>query len=121
MKLRAFTESDWPRAAMLLTSRDVAKTYMLPDFESVEKARPLFDRLMQLSVDKNRYVRAMEAEGEFVGFCNDVERDGDAVWVTCMEQRKEVLRQQIDFPLFMESVERRMRYYERVKYLGLDE
>lgn len=50
-----------------------------------------------------------------------LERDGNTVWVSCMECGREVLRQQIDFPLFMESVERRMRYYERVKYLGLDE
>ena len=79
MKLRAFQESDWTRAAMLLTSPEVAKTYMLPDFESVEKARPLFDRLMALSGDEVRYVRAMEADGVFVGFLNDVEREED--WV----------------------------------------
>ena len=79
MKLRAFQESDWTRAAMLLTSGEVNKTYMLPDFESVEKARPLFDRLMALSKDGSRYVRAMEAEGVFVGFLNDVEREED--WV----------------------------------------
>ena len=40
MKLRAFQESDWPRLAMLATSAEVNKTYMLPDFESVEKVRP---------------------------------------------------------------------------------
>ena len=79
MKLRAFQESDWPRLAMLVTSNEVNKTYMLPDFESVEKARPLFDRLAAMSKDETRYVRAMEENGEFVGFCNDVERDGDAV------------------------------------------
>lgn len=79
MKLRAFVEADWPRAATLLTSKDVNKTYMLPDFETAEQARPLFDRLMQLSVDEQRYVRAMEENGEFVGFCNDVERKGDTV------------------------------------------
>ena len=79
MKLRAFQESDWPRLAMLATSTEVNKTYMLPDFESVEKVRPLFDRLMVMSKDDKRYVRAMEENGEFVGFCNDVERDGDAV------------------------------------------
>ena len=50
-----------------------------------------------------------------------LDRDGESVWVSCMERGREVLRQQIDFPLFMESVERRMRYYERVKYMGLDE
>ena len=79
MKLRAFQESDWPRLAMLATSAEVNKTYMLPDFESVEKARPLFDRLMAMSKDDKRYVRAMEENGEFVGFCNDVERSGDSV------------------------------------------
>ena len=79
MKLRAFQESDWPRLAMLATSTEVNKTYMLPDFESVEKVRPLFDRLMAMSKDDKRYVRAMEENGEFVGFCNDVERNGDSV------------------------------------------
>ena len=79
MKLRVFQESDWSRAAQLLTSKEVNKTYMLPDFESVEKARPLFDRLMAMSMDDKRYVRAMEENGEFVGFCNDVERSGDSV------------------------------------------
>ena len=79
MKLRVFQESDWPRAAMLVTSKDVNRTYMLPDFESVEKARPLFDRLAALSLDDERYVRAMEENGQFVGFCNDVERSGDSV------------------------------------------
>ena len=79
MKLRAFQESDWTRLAMLATSAEVNKTYMLPDFESVEKARPLFDRLTALSRDEKRYVRAMEEDGQFVGFCNDVEQDGDTV------------------------------------------
>ena len=79
MKLREFMESDWPRLAMLATSNEVNKTYMLPDFESEEKARPLLDRLMAMSKDDKRYVRAMEENGEFVGFCNDVERDGDSV------------------------------------------
>ena len=81
MKLRVLLESDWPRAAMLLTSSEVNKTYMLPDFESPEASRPLFDRLMALSKDDKRYVRAMEAEGEFVGFLNDVERKEDSVEV----------------------------------------
>lgn len=79
MKLREILESDWPRAAALLTSREVAKTYMLPDFESAEQARPLFERLAQLSRDGARYVRAMEEAGQFQGFLNDVEREGDTL------------------------------------------
>ena len=79
MKLRTFQESDWPRAAALLTSPEVSKTYMLPEFESAEAARPLFDRLAALSRNDGRFVRAMEADGVFVGFLNDVEREGDTV------------------------------------------
>ena len=79
MKLRVFQDSDWTRFAMLATSSEVNKTYMLPDFESAEKARPLFDRLMKMSKDESRFVRAMEENGEFVGFCNDVEQAGDTV------------------------------------------
>ena len=81
MKLRKFMESDWPRAADLLTSGEVARTYMLPDFPSREAARPLFDRLMQMSLEGKRYVRAMEDDGKFVGFLNEVEREGDAMEV----------------------------------------
>ena len=79
MKLRAFQESDWPRAAEILTSREVAKTYMLPEFESAEAARPLFDRLLTLSRTGERYERAMEADGLFVGFLNDVEQRGTQI------------------------------------------
>ena len=79
MILREFNESDWARAVQLMMSSEVNQTYMLPDFESAEKARPLFERLMNLSKDGSRYVRAMEENGEFVGFCNDVERIGTTV------------------------------------------
>ena len=86
MILRPFLESDWPRAAALLTSAEVGKTYMLPEFESMEQARPLFERLMQLSVEDSRFVRAMEAGGEFVGLLNDVETGDGFVelgWAVC--------------------------------------
>ena len=73
MKLRTFQESDWPRAAELLMSRAVSRTYMIPDFDTPGAARPLFDRLAKLSQDSTRFVRAMEEQGEFVGFLNDVE------------------------------------------------
>ena len=89
MILRPFLESDWPRAAQLLTSAEVGKTYMLPEFESMEQARPLFDRLMQLSKEDARFVRAMEAGGEFVGLLNDVETGDGFVelgWAVCHDR-----------------------------------
>ncbi|MBQ8236647.1 MAG: GNAT family N-acetyltransferase [Oscillospiraceae bacterium] len=79
MKLRPFAESDWPRVGEILTSRDVAKTYMLPDFAALEEAKPLFDRMKQLSEGHDCFVRVMEEGGAPVGIINDVGIHGDAV------------------------------------------
>lgn len=47
-----------------------------------------------------------------------LDREQDEVRVTCIERGREVLEQKIDFPLFMESVRRRIREYDRVRYMG---
>lgn len=79
VKLRPFVQSDWPRVGEILTSREVARTYMLPEFAVLEEAKPLFERMMQLSEDDGRFVRVMEEGGAPVGIINDVGIDGDAV------------------------------------------
>ncbi|MBQ9148741.1 MAG: GNAT family N-acetyltransferase [Oscillospiraceae bacterium] len=73
LELKHFSDADWPRAAEILTSAEVAKTYMLPDFETVEAAKPLFQRLKTLSEDDKRFVRGIYDESGLVGFLNDVE------------------------------------------------
>ena len=40
----------------LVTNEIVSKTYMFPAFESREAAEPLFQRLVKLCEDENRYV-----------------------------------------------------------------
>lgn len=61
----------------ILTSEQVGKTYMLPVFEKREDAIPLFNRLMELSENQNRYVRCITIDGSAIGFLNDVEiQDG---------------------------------------------
>lgn len=57
----------------ILTNQEVAKTYMLPDFETREAALPLFHRLVELSQAEKRYVRGICLEGSLIGFLNDVE------------------------------------------------
>lgn len=57
----------------ILTSDIVNRYYMLPDFTRREDAIPLFQKLINLSMDKKRYVRGIYLEKELIGFMNDVE------------------------------------------------
>ena len=79
LELRPFAESDREATVRILMDNRVNKTYMLPDFESVEKAEGLFRRLMDLSMREERYVAAISRDGEAVGFLNDVEIHGDSI------------------------------------------
>ena len=71
--LRPFHSNDQQQMLDILTDKTVAKTYMLPDFETKEAAIPLFERLMGLSADPARYVRCVDLDGMAIGFLNDVE------------------------------------------------
>ena len=78
--LRPFRPEDQETILEIVTSNKVNPTYMLPDFEKKEDAIPLFNRLMNLSQDPNRFVRCIAHDDSPVGFLNDVEvKDG------CME------------------------------------
>ena len=57
----------------ILTSKDIARTYMLPDYDNREAALPLFRRLMDLSRQEDRFVRGIYLEDALIGFLNDVE------------------------------------------------
>lgn len=77
LKLRPFLPADQTRILETVTSTKVNQTYMLPDFERIEDAIPLFERLAERSRDENRFVRCIDVDGRAVGFLNDVEiKDG---------------------------------------------
>ena len=57
----------------ILTSDIIKQTYMLPDFACREDAIPLFQKLITLSEDPQRYVRGIYLEQALIGFMNDVE------------------------------------------------
>ena len=77
VKLRPFLPSDQNRILETVTSTKVNQTYMLPDFERIEDAIPLFERLAERSRDENRFVRCIDVDGQAIGFLNDVEiKDG---------------------------------------------
>ena len=79
--LRPFTDDDAEAVIDLLMDHRVKQTYMLPDFATRAAAKPLFDRLMALSHDESRFVRAISADGKAVGMLNDVDISGGEVEV----------------------------------------
>ena len=73
ISLREFLPEDQNNILEILTDHKVAETYMLPDFAKTEDAIPLFQRLMALSRQSDRYVRCISLDGAAIGFLNDVE------------------------------------------------
>ena len=74
LQLRSFEEKDLDAAIRIFVNDEVKQTYMLPDFPDCEAAQKLFDRLRQLSLEKDRFVYGIYRDDILVGFMNDVER-----------------------------------------------
>lgn len=68
--LREIRAEDRDRMLDILTSKQVSRSYMLPDFANWEAAAPLFLRLIEMSKDENKYVRAIDDSDGLVGFVN---------------------------------------------------
>lgn len=79
VSLRPIVPADRERMLDILTSEAVNKTYMLPDYERREDADPLFRRLMEMSADNGKYVRAIAVEGSAVGYLNHTEIQGSVI------------------------------------------
>ena len=77
--LRAIESTDQERMLDILTSEQINKTYMLPDYAQREDAVPLFLRLMEMSQDAGSYVRAIATEDGLAGFLNSVEIQGKTI------------------------------------------
>ena len=77
--LRTIEPADQERMLDILTSEQINKTYMLPDFANREDALPLFLRLMEMSRDAGSYVRAIATKGGLTGFLNSVEIQGKTI------------------------------------------
>jgi len=79
LALRLFCENDEDMCVSILANEEIAKTYMVPVFESREQAIKLFNRLMELSNGTSRYVRAIALDGKLIGFINDTGIENDTV------------------------------------------
>ena len=75
--LRPFQEKDMDMILDILTSPQIAETYMLPDYKNRADAIPLFRRILELSGQEDRFERCIDVNGTAVGFLNDTEiKDG---------------------------------------------
>ena len=79
LEIRPIGQADREAVLDLLTDKTVAKTYMLPDYQSRIEAEPLFQRLVLLSGDESRYVAGVYLDGAFIGMMNDVEIKGTQI------------------------------------------
>ena len=79
LTIRPFCDGDKEKMLEMLYDESIKKTYMIPDFESVEAAEKLFSAFARLSLDEGRFVGAICLDGEIIGFMNDTEIDGDSV------------------------------------------
>ena len=73
LTVRPFLDGDREKMLEMLYDESIKKTYMIPDFESVEAAEKLFSAFVRLSQDESRYVGAICLDHELVGFMNDTE------------------------------------------------
>jgi RimJ/RimL family protein N-acetyltransferase len=74
--LGPITEQDRDALCALFQNREIAQTYMLPDFTSPEEAGKLFDRFLVLSAAEDRFVYGIYLEGLPIGWLNDVHTQG---------------------------------------------
>ena len=79
LTLRAMDERDTERILDLLTDKEIAKNYMLPDYAQREDALTLAKRMIELSHDDSRIVTGMDLNGEIIGWLNETGRENGSV------------------------------------------
>lgn len=71
--IRPILAEDRADMLRLLADKQVAQTYMLPDFPDEAAVTKLFERLRTLSGESAHYIRALILDGHAVGMVNDTE------------------------------------------------
>ena len=74
LEIMPFRTKDFPDLEELLTNSQIKKTYMIPDFETVEALNGLIQRIAQYSLSDQRFERGIFLEDRLIGFVNEVER-----------------------------------------------
>ena len=79
LELHSINSNDEQLILEIFQSEEVAKTYMLPKFTSVDEMQKLHHRFINLSNNLNRFVYGIYYENKLIGFVNDVEMKEDFI------------------------------------------
>ena len=73
LTLDRLSECDYPSLISLFCNETVKKTYMLPDLDTQDKQRNMFDRLKPISEKDDRYLYVIFLGKSLIGIINDTE------------------------------------------------
>ena len=81
LELKPFSEGDVERLSELLMNAEIAKTFMLPDFENRERSAALAERIIGFSRigDTAHLEYGIYLDGRLIGFVNDCGVEGDEI------------------------------------------
>lgn len=71
--LKKINKNDEVNMLELLTNNEIKKTYMIPNYDCIDKYIKLFNRFLDLSSKTNHFVRGIYLNEILIGFINDVE------------------------------------------------
>lgn len=78
MELHSISVNDADNLIDILTDKEIALTYMVPQFKSKDEAYKLFERIMQLSLSEI-FVYGIYLNNELIGLINEVDKDGSQI------------------------------------------
>lgn len=79
LEIKPYRDADQMVMIELLTNQEVKKSYMIPDFQTVEESINMFKKLQALSHNDKHFERGIYLNNQLIGFVNDVEIKDDVI------------------------------------------
>ncbi|WP_167959172.1 GNAT family N-acetyltransferase [Anaerosporobacter faecicola] len=79
LTLKPYEDGDQENMIDLLTNEQIKETFMIPDFQSLEQAKKMFQKLKEYSYSSEHYERGIYLQDKLIGFLNDVEIKGQQI------------------------------------------
>ena len=77
--LKSIQEKDQIDMLEIIKNPQVKMTYMLPDFSSQEEGEKIFLKLMNLSLNKEKFVYGIYSKNKIIGFFNEVTKQNKTI------------------------------------------
>ena len=79
LEIKPYQDRDESAMIALLTDQEIKKTFMIPDFQTEEDAKRMFQKLKAFSYSEEHYERGIYLEQALIGFVNDVAIEDDVI------------------------------------------